>query len=204
MKLKLSADHRVDSNIGIINHLLKYFSTLMKVAGLWHTRQHCYLWTISAANLQVLLSVQGPRGKLLIRGTWNAPQTLGVKGQAHDRLGVSFGWAHCGSLCYIPQQQGAVLISSQQKRSRSSVCLEQREDDKGKDEDKEEGRCECRVENSVWSWVEQRLSSWKLPLTRKDIVGSIHQPPVLFPEIHYSIPHFAPHLYFWPSAIFLF
>lgn len=107
---------------------------------------------ISSADLKVLLSVQSPRGQLLLRGTWNAPKPFGVKGQAHDWLGVGFGWAYSGPLGYIPQQQGTVLISSHQKRSRSRVCLEQREDDKRKDEDKEEGRCDCRVESTVWCW----------------------------------------------------
>lgn len=47
--------------------------------------------SLSSADLQVVLSVQRPGGERLLRGARYAPQTLGVKGQAHDRLRVGFG-----------------------------------------------------------------------------------------------------------------
>lgn len=45
------------------------------------------------------------------------------------------------------------------------------------------------------NWEEQRLSSWKLPLTLRE---TLHSSACcsLFPALHYTTPHFAPHLYY--------
>lgn len=68
--------------------------------------------------------------------------------------------------------------------------------EKMKTKRREDVKAEWRALRGAGSGVEQRLSSWKLLPTLKDVVGSIHQPAGLFPQIHYSIAHFAPHLYY--------
>lgn len=73
--------------------------------------------------------------------------------------------------------------------------------EKMKTKRREDVNAEWKALCGAGSWVEQRLSSWKLLLTLKDVVGSIHQPAGLFPEIHYTIAHFAPHLYYWPQTL---
>lgn len=67
-------------------------------------------------DLQAVPSVQHPGAEPLLRRARNAPQTAGVKGQTHDGLGVGLDSAQHRPLGYIPQQQGAVLVSSQQER----------------------------------------------------------------------------------------
>ena len=104
---------------------------------------------LSSADLQVVLSVQHPGGEFLLRGARYAPQTVGVKGQAHDGLRVGFGLAQLGPLGYVPQQQGAVLISSQQERSGARVWLEEREGDKRKEEAQRDGKREHKEECEV-------------------------------------------------------
>lgn len=79
--------------------------------------------TAETADLQVVLPVQRPGGEPLLWGARYAPQTAGVKGQAHDRLRVGFNLAQPGPLGYIPQHQGTVLISSNQERSGTRVWL---------------------------------------------------------------------------------
>ncbi|TNN76354.1 hypothetical protein EYF80_013433 [Liparis tanakae] len=68
---------------------------------------------------------QLPGGEFVLRGAGHAPQTLDVKGQAHDGLGVGFGLAQHGPLGYVPQQQGTVLVSSQQEWSVTRVWLQE-------------------------------------------------------------------------------
>lgn len=132
------------------------------------------------ADLQVVLSVQCPGGERPLRGARYAPQTLGVEGQAHDRLGVGFGQTQPGPLGHVPQQQGTVLVSSQQERPGTRVWLKGRG---VRGEKTERSVRKMRVLRSKETHrnqrTVQRLSSWKLPLTLRDAAGSIHQPAAL-------------------------
>lgn len=135
--------------------------------------------TAETADLQVVLPVQRPGGEPLLRGARYAPQTAGVKGQAHERLGVGFNLAQPAPLGYIPQHQGTVLVSSHQERSGTRVWLRERGLGVGGDKREEEGRrsgkrgkrqrgvCEgCVVKkNHRNQCTVQRLSCWKLLLT---------------------------------------
>lgn len=173
---------------------------------------------MSSADLQVVLSVQHPGGELLLGGAGHAPQTPEVKGQAHDGLRVGFDSAQRGPLGYVPQQQRTVLVSGQQERPVPRVGLRERRDS----EMRREGttvRCEARVlqskktttttkrrsgEAAVRRWKQRgaEVITLEAPVdTRKDAAGSIRQAAAaaaaaLFPTLHYTTPHFAPHLYF--------
>lgn len=137
------------------------------------------------ADLYVVLAVQNPGGEFCFGGAWYAPQPLGVEGQTHDGLRVGFDLAQLGPLGYVPQQQGTILVSSQQERSGTRVWLEEKEGDKSEEGWGEHGKLRCGVaalqsdeENpcAAGNWEGQRLSSWKLPLTLREAAGSIRQP----------------------------
>lgn len=184
--------------------------------GLDNTTQHSFC----SPDLKVVLSVQHPGGEFLLWGPWYAPQTLGVKGQAHDRLGVGFGVAKHGPLGYIPQYQGTVLVSSQQERSRPRLWLKGRKVGK-----KEEGQGDRKKEEERDLWgkmcvaVEcskthrEHCMVLEAERSRGYHVGSSHWHSEghcglhssaccsVFPALHYTTPHFAPHLYYWATGL---
>lgn len=159
---------------------------------------------VDDTDLQAVLCVQRPTAEPLLRRARNAPPTAGVKGQTHDGLGVGLGSAQHRPLGYIPQEQGAVLVSSQQERPGTGGGLG--EGDGGLVSVRgEEGRRERRQkevreggEKPQERRTVQRLSCWELLLT----LGGTQQVPFirpsrakpsrassLFPSLHYGTPH---------------
>lgn len=118
-------------------------------------------------DLQSVLSIQRPGAEHLLGRARNAPQTAGVKGQTHDWLRVGLDSAQHRPLGYIPQEQGAVLVSSQQERPRTGGRLGgggisvRGEEGRRERERRQRRVCEGGEKPQERQTV-QRLSCWKL------------------------------------------
>ena len=74
---------------------------------------------LTLTDLESVLSVKLPGGETLLGGARDAPLPGGVKVQTHDGLRVGGRKAQHRPLGYVPQRQGAVLITSQEERARA-------------------------------------------------------------------------------------